>query len=620
MSQLDDNRIKERDINTRIELGMWGDSINSQQPDGTYPEMWSGTLLTDKEGAFGVANEQSNEICTNLPEGFSVRGLEFFEPKDMFVVFLANEVEGKSEIGFIDKKKCTYTTYCSLDSLGFCDCEWLNMELKYNQPCNQLHVYFSKDDFYRSINLDDNCKKCEENLLLPCHNLPPLEMKITGGVGHSGGLPSGLYAGAYRQGDEDGNKTNWTDISKFKSVGQGTDGDNIPGEPTGKGIVFEAEGLHPDFPFVDFAIWSVVDNIEKLQVVDTTSHSGGKLSYSYFGTTGKEFNLPFNDVLRKRSKYLKGSKLAQYDGRLILYDTIPQFEINVQKYMEDVEFLWQLYAVPIDKAEDFSGYRANEKYLYGLHYNYCDGTHTKNGVGYGPEGNITCDYAESDATVVKEYNKFEHGGVIEVPEIDYNIDDINIDATYDEEGNQIEDNVISDEVIDDVQQESETSLENAANSGGAVNNDTMECMCDLLYSVLDSMTLEGNDGCIWGEEVTVGDTVWNEEPSSFITDYEHVISPLNGEVVKVPVLNRNRALKFRMPGATLGDRFESLTSKDMFELACACDKFIVCTQPNPDFNEEEPESDDNPRCSEEERLYGPDGPKPIIDKFKEALC
>ena len=358
----------EKTLITTFDKGLWKDSLHSLQPQGTWRDAWSVVMDADEENGFGISNEPSDELLAALPG--DTRGLLFVEERDYFVVFLKGS---KQEIGIIDEiHKCyrTVVDQTQLEALGICDTEWIDVTAKTRGSCNHLWIYWSAKDEYRKLNLDDPCCKFEETKLFKLSGIGPVDA-----TPHEagGGLPNGRYGFAARLRDLDGNDTNWYPIQDFVSV---AGGDYKPGENSEQSINLKLEGLHKDYNTVDLAVIAIVDNLVTVEQFDTVSYGENRVSYLYRGKTGREIPMRIEDILGRNPKYFMGKNLIQYDGRLLLYNTRNENNLDYQRQANDIIVKYTNNVVPTRYAHQFSGLRPNENYQPAIRWNYTDGTHS----------------------------------------------------------------------------------------------------------------------------------------------------------------------------------------------------------------------------------------------------
>lgn len=373
-------------LKNSFDKGMYLDSLHSLQPPGTYREAWGVTNKTDKENKFGVSNKASNEIHVKLPDGI-IRSLLYIEERDYYVAFFKMN-SGLSEIGIIKEKTKEYTKIVDdsdlPEPLKFSEQEWNSLTAKVMQPCNQLYIYWSNaDEFYR-LNIDDPCHdwKNKPIKLFREHCIGSISSVIMDG----GNLPNAIYQPFFRLRDADGNTTNWFKIRQPISIGQGNDGDNLPGEDSEKSIQIKTEGLHEDYGIIDIGMHSIVAGKNVTYWIDTVAYGKGIVDYHYRGTTGKEIPISIATVLGRNDLYIRGQNLTQYDGHLILYNLRANNNIDWQGEVNNIKAFYQIYAVPIKDAHKFKGLRPNENYWFGIHENYVDGTKSADFALIGKDG------------------------------------------------------------------------------------------------------------------------------------------------------------------------------------------------------------------------------------------
>lgn len=493
--------------------GMYLDSLVSSQPDGTYRESWGITNKTDDESLFGVSNASANEIHIKLPNGI-IRALLYVEERDYYIAFFKMN-SGVSEIGILDEKSKSYIKVVDdndlQEPLKFSDAEWNSVTAKVMQPCNNLYLYWSNSDYYYRINIDDKCRdwKSKPIRLMREHCIGKIEAVIMDG----GNLPNGIYQAFMRLRDSDGNQTNWFRVNQPIPIGQGHDGDNMAGDNSRKSINIKTEGLHEDYGIVDIGIFSTVGGVSVSKWVDTVAYGKGKVDYHYRGDTGKEIPISISEVIGRKDMYIRGSNLAQFDGRLVLYNLIANNNIDWQGDVNNFKIYWQVYGVPIREAHKYKGLRPNENYWFGIHENYTDGTKSADFMFIGRDGSNStmiqipgcdCEVPEwevKDTTIVTntfcDLSKLIHGNKVDITMTETGANDITPDYEPDPSdptggvvvGNN-QGNADGGKTMDEIDKTNDEA------SGGSSSKDlkTLRCMCDKLVEVLfDAEKLGGGD-------------------------------------------------------------------------------------------------------------------------------
>lgn len=445
---------------------MWLDSLLSLQPSGTYREAWNAVTVTDEENSFGISNEPSNELFTDLPG--QVRGLIYVEERDQYVTFLDTPEGG--EIGIIDEKERCYIPVTSTEiapELGICHDQWIDAEVKVSQPCNNLYLYWSSGDVYKRINLDDPCCEFEEIELIKPICIATIDVDL---VEQGGGLPNGIYQFAARARDEEGNDSNWSRISEVISI---SDGDHKPGERSSKAINLKVKvGTNRDYHIMDLAVIRTIDGITSVEQFATvaTSNQSDTINYVYTGRTGREFPIEISDILTRTNRYIRGKNLIQYDNRLVLYNLRPIHNLDYQRQANEIEARYVSYIVPLEYADRFRGLRPNENYWFAIRWNYEDGTSSRDFVIPGRAGGPgVCDVYEDTSERLNLY--FD----LEALDDEFQVNDAtnhsSVDLLDDETTSIPEDDLDEGGLGDEVTQAGEEGSE--ANQAG--NN---ECLCE----------------------------------------------------------------------------------------------------------------------------------------------
>lgn len=338
--------------------GYWKDSLKSLQPAGTWREAWAAVKQTDKESFFGLSNEGSTELKVGLSG--DVRCLLHIEERDYFIVFIQRGT--LSEIGIVYKLEDRYKkiTDFTLDQ-----CEFNDITYKVFGNCKELHIYFSSGNTYYTLNIDDPCCKFEVEPLMNCDSGSIIDTDIISG----GILGNGSYKYTYQLVDDDGNDTNWFTVNNSTYIAED---DKVPGERTDKAIQLTFNINSDKYSVARIAVIKNVGNTG-YEVIGTVGVSRGKNSFIHTGyeqTTGISL-----DVIKNRKDYyIRGKNLVQYQNRLILYNILPKFNLDWQKEANKLKIKYVNYVVPLEYSHLFQGLTPNEKYWFGIRFNYCDNT------------------------------------------------------------------------------------------------------------------------------------------------------------------------------------------------------------------------------------------------------
>jgi len=493
------NSRKQKIVNT-FEGGINKDVLPSMQPANTYRYALNAVKKTDTESNFGLATESSTQLHTALPSGYDVRGLVYSEENDKYVVFLHNGAN--NQIGIIDEKLRTYTEIVndenSKNQLQFSFDEWIDATIKYETKgqCKHLMVYWSNNNVYKYADLDDKCCDYSKIILFDCQcaDIVVAELQESGGR-----LYNGAYQFAIQLEDADGNTTNYSKISNPIYV---TSDDNIAGELSNKSINLSIKNLSSNYSRVNIAIIKTINGIETVKVIKNVNYGGTKLSYLYTGDTGREIDTSLTEILGRSNRYVKGKNLMQYDGRLVLYNTIPYFNTNLMPIARNAKVSWVAYIVPTNEAHRYRGLKRSENYLFSVKENYCDNTSSASFVFFNrdatageqilvnPSTDTNCSTCDVPMWKVKDTSKVTKWYYPDIHQnfINGGFEPNMIAAVVPREA-EPDTSVQNDEVpIDDIPKFDEM-IKDALNTRHEETDEMLRCACDKLKDALNNLPI-----------------------------------------------------------------------------------------------------------------------------------
>ena len=367
--------------------GMTLDFPESIQPRDTY-RLAKNAVLSDRESiGITISNEESNEFTDAV--GAAVVGHFFVEAHNFSVIFSVGD-----NIGVFDHDKEEYVHVASAGDFGcvwgFNNCEWIQAEYKFMQPCDEIFIYFSSNCTYYRVNLSElmapirkaslissikeggpgGCEyNCDYFKLFNCVCTP----KFTADVAERGGhkLEGGVYKFAVQLEDEEGNTTNWSEVSQPIYIGSDS---NQPGEITWASINLHLTGLDCRY---DIANIAVINGVGHAEVVAAIPYSTDGITFTYYGQTGRTIDL--EEIIVKGKKYFRGRSLAQKDSRLYLYNIRQEKNPNMQRRVFEsakLEFITIKTSAKTAERYNLKSLQRGENYLFGIVYKYCDGTHS----------------------------------------------------------------------------------------------------------------------------------------------------------------------------------------------------------------------------------------------------
>lgn len=397
---------------TKINKGLYKDNSNIDRPEGTYEYALNAVNETDNGDLFFLSNEESNEECGPLPNGYIPLG-KVYIGNNKTLIFSVNETETISEIGIRDSE-CNYTTEVN-GNLGFKISHQINATYRLRRGCENT-IYWvdgknNKPMYYvleKPTQFQDNSGNWDINKfeLQRSYNQIPIFEDIE--VQNSGGqLKSGSYNIAIQYLDENLNPTEWIvtseiikvynddttesflDIRGSINIESGADIEDYRNFPlTDKSIKLELSNLDETFLFYRLAFIEatngngLVSNIyytENLPIENNIFIYTG-VNYSTEGT--EEEIKAFNNIIES------AGSIEQADNMLLLGDVQgKQFNYcKLQKYASrikaDMTTRKVLVNQMIDKANTKSptanfeaiGYMPGEIYSFGIVYVFSGGT------------------------------------------------------------------------------------------------------------------------------------------------------------------------------------------------------------------------------------------------------
>lgn len=355
---------------------MWLDSHESMQDPNKVSYALNAVRKTYSKNQFGYANELGTELCAQLPSGYKLRGYTHIAERNEFIVFLYNG--SNSEIGGVNVDTCTYKKYLN-DSQLTCKLkfgfdEWIHIEPKRIQPCNEIELYWSNGRVYKYFNIDSKnthlIKNCNDIRVFKVHSPPRVTVRtiLSGG----NGVLNGTYQAVVQLTDENNNHTNWFNISEKTKI---WGGDNKPGGTSDQYIEIILEGLPEHYKYVNVAIVKIIDGKTSAHILyNRYPHTQRKKTLEYRGVASEKEDISLSEILKKRDYYINGKGLIQKDNRLILYDVDNHWNLDYQKTANNINVGFAAYRVRASESHNYPTLLGGENYIFGIGWNYYDGT------------------------------------------------------------------------------------------------------------------------------------------------------------------------------------------------------------------------------------------------------
>ena len=375
-------------VNT-FERGMAQDALETLQPKGTTRYVLNGVMSDRDARGYGLSTEEANKLVAEV--GAEIVGTHYIESMNATALFIVGDI-----IALFD-----HTTHEVIDvaaaaefgcEWGFNECEWITAIHKTMEPCSEVNLYWSVNCTYYSINLAEmldkkrksalieafqnkkagNCEfNCDYFKLMKCVCTPKVVGVTKEGGGH--GLFGGYIEVAVQLEDYAGNTTNWSPFSKPIYI---PTENNIPGELSNSAVEVHITDLDCRYNIANIAVRRVSNGVQTVELVESRNYNSNGLTFTYMGQRGKTLDIA--EVLIKRKTYIRGREIEQKDGRAWLYGIRQEKNPDMQRRVNEATLLFIATPIPPRISEKYNvlSLQRGENYMFGVVYNYCDGTHT----------------------------------------------------------------------------------------------------------------------------------------------------------------------------------------------------------------------------------------------------
>lgn len=368
-------------ITNDLSKGMSQATIPSSQLPNTYRYMLNGQKDYYGGNTTGRGKEQSIVLDIEMPEDITAIDWLNQSEKDRFIIFSYNYKEEYSELGIADRLSKTYTRVLTdkEDKFGgkfhFNCNEDISSEIKpqkMKDGCYHSILYFSSKFTYYKIDLDSKLcnKKHSDFYLFQCYCTGSVKSNVIKNGGER--LQDGTYRIFTRLEDSSGNVTNYFKIGNFIHI-WGKNG--VPGEITKDAIELTLSGADTTYTYITIGVAKTVAKVTRFYKLVTLPYHGNEITYLYTGAEDV-IEISPDEVLEKKDGYIRGKSLFQKDRRLVLYEILPDYNVNLQKLVSDAKLSWVEALIEFKDADKYKSYARGELGSYAAVFNFCDGTST----------------------------------------------------------------------------------------------------------------------------------------------------------------------------------------------------------------------------------------------------
>lgn len=380
---------------TNAYLGLNLDSIIEQVKPGQLTFAQNAQVAGFEGNSITYQNEQSNDFCFTIPEGYKVIGDHQIIEISTVIYWLANATTGQSEIGKVVNDSCIYETVINANCLnlnidhpilkavhkitnctvevywtdGFNPRRWIDLN---NLPFTTM--VDNTDPDHPCTTNTTNVVDCNKLSVQPNFDIPQISY-VT--VADDGNTLAGTYQFAVQYCNSLGDP-----YTAFYSVT-----DPIPvhdplivipdfNYPTGKSIQIEVSNLDTTgiFQYFNVAVVKTINNISSVDLVATYQIQGSEQKILYTGQSKAGITLTINDIFEKFDIYDTAGDITTAQDILIWDDLTATERVTYQLVANQIHLQWVSYKLPPVlnqfkdelNVADFRGYMRDEVYAFDM--------------------------------------------------------------------------------------------------------------------------------------------------------------------------------------------------------------------------------------------------------------
>lgn len=375
-------------------LGLNLDSITGQVKPGQLTYALNAQLAGFEGNSIIYQNEQANEFCFQIPEGFHVIGTHHIVEIETVIYWLVNPTTGQSEIGQVVNESCIYQPIINGSCLNFnrnypilkavhkitnCTVEiywtdglnprrWLDLK---NLPYTQV-VQGTNTDPCNIVTLSQiDCNKLN---IQPNFNIPQITYV---GVADNGDTLAGDYQFAVQYCNSLGDPyTSFYSITNPLPVHNSLAVTPDFNYATGKSIRVDISNLDTTglFTYFNVAVIKTVNNITSVDLVATYQIQGSEQRVLYTGQSKTGITLTIDEIFEKFAIYDTAGDLTTVQDILVWDDLTATERVSYQQIANQIDLKWVAYILPPAagqfkdelNAANYRGYMRDEVYAFDM--------------------------------------------------------------------------------------------------------------------------------------------------------------------------------------------------------------------------------------------------------------
>ena len=390
---------------TRPSKGLHTDNSPQDQPKDTYRFALNAVNETELGDLFFNSNEESNEECAELPNGYIPIGKVYVGNGETVIFSVAGD-GSSSEIGVRDSE-CNYTTHVNTD-LNFKVTHQIDSTFRLRRGCERT-IYWvdgnnNKPRYYNldkpdSFKTNGNWDANKFNLIRSYSNIP--EFDDVEVLDSGGQLEPGSYNIAIQYLDENFNPTEWITTSNIINI---YNDDTTDPFLDIRGSINHTDDFR-DFPTTTKAIKVLFNNLDtsfafyRLAFIEANNGSGlvsairytnsiptTKKDFIYTGinfeTTGSEEEILFvNNIIDSADSIEQVENrllLANVQGKQVNFCRLQRYASKIQADVITKKVIQNVISEANTKSPTVHfegvGYMPGEIYSFGIVYVFADGS------------------------------------------------------------------------------------------------------------------------------------------------------------------------------------------------------------------------------------------------------
>lgn len=373
-------------------LGMNLDNIEHQVKPGQVTYARNAVTAGFDGNMITYQNEQKNDFCFSVPEGYKVIGSYNIVEKSTKILWLVQSSTGASEIGKV--VNCTYSTIINAPCLNL-SVQYPILKAVHKITNCSTEIYWTDGlNPMRFIDLDNLPFReiVQGNSQNPCDVVTTTEIDCNKlSVKPNFSIPRATYksvesegttlAGTYQFAVQYSNSLGEAYTSYYSITNP------IPlydrfivtpnfDYPVGKAIVLNIEDIDTTgvFDFINVAVIKTINNISSVDLVGTFQIQEDGMTITYTGQSKAGLTITIDDILEKFPSYDTAGDLTAVQDVLVYADLTTTQRLNYQQIASKIVPQWVEWQLPPSKDQykdevnsaDYRGYMRDEVYALDL--------------------------------------------------------------------------------------------------------------------------------------------------------------------------------------------------------------------------------------------------------------